>query len=135
MKSHPNGQNIQTLLTSIKKLIIFAVLEDLSHFYPFFNISRPPYTQGSSYYQVHSLYKGHLPIADNLVWSRGVLNSEVPMSLHYLASIKSVMCYSRAMDALSGYRVYAVLVHGCTLKLQSLNYQDSFEIVISKFML
>ena len=30
-------------------------------------------------YRVHSLYKGHLPIADNLVWFRNVHNSEVPL--------------------------------------------------------
>ena len=34
---------------------------------------------GLSHYQVHSLYKGHLPFADNLVWSNGVRNSEVPL--------------------------------------------------------
>ena len=28
--------------------------------------------KGSSHYQVHSLYKGHLPIADILAWSRHV---------------------------------------------------------------
>ena len=31
----------------------------------------------SSYYRVHSSYKGHLPIADTLVWSCRVRNSEV----------------------------------------------------------
>ena len=35
--------------------------------------------KGLSHYRVHSLYKGHLPIADNLMRSRGVRNSEVPL--------------------------------------------------------
>ena len=32
-------------------------------------------------YQVHSLYKGHLPVVDTLVWSCGVRNSEIPLYL------------------------------------------------------
>ena len=71
---------------------LFAVLEDFSHFYPFY-VSRPLYTQGtlnlqhvayndwkrSSHYWVHSLYKGYLSVMDTSAWSRGVCNSEVPL--------------------------------------------------------
>ena len=53
-KSRPNGQNQykflsengQSRLTGAKQLKIFAVLEDFSCFYPFFDISRPLCTRG-----------------------------------------------------------------------------------------
>ena len=68
---------------------IFTVLEDFSHFYPFFDVSRPLCTQGVLVHAKRSntwhaatgkdchitrpgalsvsLYKGYRPIADNLV--------------------------------------------------------------------
>ena len=79
---------------------------DFNCFYSFFNVSRPLCTQrapvhaivltingiehvacgnwkGSSHYWVHSLYKGHLSIVDNLAWSHDVRNSEVLLYIPY----------------------------------------------------
>ena len=67
----------------------------LSHFYPFFNVSRPLCTQrGLSHYRVHSLYKRHLPVTDTSVWSHGVRNSEVPPYMfEYFCHIPSPIRY------------------------------------------
>ena len=43
--------------------------------------------RGNTEYQVHSLYKGHLPIADTLAWSCGVRNLEVPLYIQHLGPL------------------------------------------------
>ena len=71
--------------------------------------------EGLSHYRVHSLYKGHVPIADKLALSQGVCNSKVPL---YSAKLQS-----RRKCTL----ICCTLGNFCTHHIESMRlYQNSF---------
>ena len=66
--------------------------------------------KGSLHYRVHSPYKGHLSIADNLAWSYSVRNSEVPLNTLQISfsciRICDVTLWERSPIIVHMYKLY-----------------------------